>query len=109
MNGKNEVQLIDFVGQDLKETRQENGSWRVSIRVATHHGFKGTKGEMVDTTTWHNVVAWKSSAEYARRSFVKGSKILVKGQIVYRTFMGRDGQKRFTTLIRASNLINLDR
>jgi len=109
MNGKNAVQLIGYVGRDLKESKQDSGLTRVAIRMATHQTFKNRLGEQVNATTWHNVVAWDGSAEYARRSFVKGSKILVEGSIVYGSFTGWDGRRRFTTHIKATNLINLDR
>jgi hypothetical protein len=35
MNGKNSVQLVGYVGQDIKETKSEKGH-RVAIRMATH-------------------------------------------------------------------------
>jgi single-strand DNA-binding protein len=60
-------------------------------------------------TTWHNVVAWDGQAEFALRNFVKGSKIMVEGRIVYGNFVGRDGQVRSTAHIRAQSLLNLDR
>lgn len=108
MNGRNIVQLVGYVGQDLKETKNENGH-RVAIRVATHYLFKNAAGEEVDQVTWHNVVAWDSTAEYAGRNFVKGSKILVEGRIVYGHCAGKDGLPRPIIQIKAHHLLNLDR
>jgi single-strand DNA-binding protein len=62
MNGKNLVQLIGFVGQDLRETKTENGH-RVAIREATHSSFTNKSGRRVDQTTWHNIVAWEETAD----------------------------------------------
>ena len=108
MNGKNMVQLVGYVGQDLKESKTENGH-RVAIRIATHYYFKNAAGERVDQVTWHNVVAWDDTAEYAGRNFVTGSKILVEGRIVYGEYAGADGGRRPAVQIKAHHLLNLDR
>jgi single-strand DNA-binding protein len=108
MNGRNVVQLLGYVGQDLKESRNERGH-RVALRVATHHSYKDPAGKEVDQTTWHNVVAWDETADYAGRNFVKGSKIMVEGRVVYGHFAGKDGSQRPVIQIRAHHLLNLDR
>ena len=108
MNGKNNVQLVGYVGQDLKETKSDAGH-RVAIRMATHYYMTKAPAEKSYSTTWHNVVAWGEQAEYAGRNFVKGSKIMVEGRIEYGNFVGKDGKKRSTTHIRAHSLLNLDR
>jgi single-strand DNA-binding protein len=108
MNGKNSVQLVGYVGQDLKRTKCDLGH-RVAIRIATHHNVpSGLKGKE-NRTTWHNIVAWDQQAEFAEQNFVKGSKIMVEGRIVYGSFLGTDGLRRQTTHIRAHCLLNLDR
>jgi len=55
------------------------------------------------------VIAWDRKAEYAERSFVKGSKILVDGCISYRTYLDSTGHTRYVTDIVAYSLINPDR
>lgn len=106
---KNHVQLIGYVGQDISALTAANGSRRVGIRIATHYKKKVHDGEKIDTTVWHNIVAWDSTAEYAERSFVKGSKIMVEGSIDYRTFTGKNGNTVHLTQIKAHSLMNLDR
>jgi single-strand DNA-binding protein len=108
MTGKNCVQLVGYVGQDVKETKSEKGV-RVAIRIATHFYLVKAPGDKLVQTTWHNVVAWDDQAEFALRNFVKGSKIMVEGRIIYGHFVGRDGQARSTAHIRAQSLLNLDR
>jgi len=107
MEGKNYVQLVGYVGQDLKSSKNANGL-RVAIRVATHFPMADAGEEKLYKTTWHNVVAWDLQAAYAEGHFVKGSRILVEGRLVYGTFLGKDGTKRFTAHVRADNLLNLD-
>jgi len=108
MNGKNAVTLIGYVGRDLKSTTHD-GLSRVALRMATHHFVKNKAGESINQTTWHNVVAWEQAADFANRNFVKGSKIMVEGAIVYETYTGKDGKKKFGAHIKAISLTNLDR
>jgi len=108
MNERNTVQLIGFVGQDLKQ-KQTKWGYRVAIRMATHFYLVKAPAEKLVKTTWHNVVAWDQQADYAAQNFVKGSKIMVEGRIVYGCFVDKGGVKHFTTHIRAHCLINLDR
>lgn len=105
----NKVTLIGYVGNDLISSKLENGSKRVTIRMATHQSNKNASGEKVYTTVWHDVIAWDSTAEFAERNFVKGSKILVEGSIHYRSFPDKSGHIRYHTHIKAHSLMNLDR
>jgi single-strand DNA-binding protein len=108
MNGKNSVQLVGYVGQHLNQSGNGKGL-RVALRVATHYYFKDESGKPVDRTTWHDVLVWDETAEFAVKNFVKGSRIMVEGRIVNREFTGRDGKKHVSTHIKAYNLVNLDR
>ena len=105
----NRVLLIGYVGEQPATLKMENGTKRVGIRMATHYRHKDDKGGEINHTVWHNVVAWDKTAEYAERSFVKGSKIMVDGCIDYRKFTGRNGIIIYRTHIRAQSLMNLDR
>lgn len=105
----NRVQLIGYVGSDLSAVTTPAGNKWVNIRVATHHPVKGDQDDTTWLTVWHDVVAWDSTAEYADRSFVKGSKIMVDGSIQYRTYPDKQGHIRYITQIKAHSLMNLDR
>ena len=105
----NRVLLIGYVGQDLATQKLSNNSKRVAIRMATHYSHKNKDGEKCDHTVWHNIVAWDNTADYAERSFVKGSKIMVDGSIEYRVYPDKAGHTRYITQIKAHSLMNLDR
>lgn len=105
----NHVTLIGYVGRDLASTTAVNGAKRVAIRMATHYAVKDAGGQKMYHTVWHDVVAWDHTAEYAERSFVKGSKIMVDGSITYRTYEDKTGHIRYLTQITAHSLMNLDR
>ena len=105
----NQVLLIGYVGADPEVKSTEKGNRRASIRMATHAPMKNEKGEKIWNTVWHDIVAWDDTADYAGRSFVKGSKIMVEGFIQYRVFPDRTGHTRYYTQIKAISLMNLDR
>lgn len=105
----NRVTLIGYVGKDLSSTKLESGTKRIGLRMATHYAQKNPQGETNYQTVWHDIVAWDSTADYAERNFVKGSKIMVEGSIEYRTFSDRSGHTRYYTQIKAHSFMNLDR
>ena len=105
----NHVLLIGYVGADPVIKSTENGIKRAFIRVATHMIRKNEKGEKKWNTVWHDIVAWNTTAEYAERNFVKGSKILVDGHIEYRVYPDHTGHLRYLTQINANSIMNLDR
>lgn len=108
MNG-NRVLLIGYVGLSPRVTTLGNGTKRAGIRVATHYEYRDTDGHPVRRTVWHDIVAWDGVARYAECSFVKGSRIMVEGMLDYRVFPGREGKPFYTTRIKATCLLNLDR
>jgi single-strand DNA-binding protein len=105
----NHVVLIGYVGNHLSAKRINGSITQVRIRMATHYQQKLDNGDKKYVTTWHDIVAWDSTAEYAEKSLVKGSRILVQGSIEYRTYPDKNGHTRYITQIKARSLMNLDR
>jgi single-strand DNA-binding protein len=105
----NKVTLIGYIGNHLKTRTSINSSKRTSIRLATHFYEKKENKSSICHTTWHDVVAWNKVADYAERSFVIGSKIMVEGSIEYKTYTDYHGHTRYVTIIKAHSLLNLDR
>ena len=108
---QNNVQLVGYVGGDPLISILANGGKKARIRVATHHPMKKNEdGEKKEyATTWHDIVAWDETADYAERSFVKGSHIMIQGKLLYRTYVDKKGVVRSVAEVRASSLVNLDR
>nr|MDP2481125.1 single-stranded DNA-binding protein [Candidatus Palauibacterales bacterium] len=52
-------------------------------------------------------VAWERLAEICERYLSKGDRVYVEGRIEYRQWEGQDGQTRYTTEIRAREMIML--
>ena len=108
MKTQNKVQLIGYLGKDPVILITEKGKI-AKIDLATDVFIKDESGKSVRITTWHAVVAWDNKAEEVENNFIKGSHVLVEGQIIYRTYPDIAGHLRYVTEIKAQTLMNLDR
>ena len=106
--GVNKVILIGNLGAD-PEIRHTGGNVPVTtLRVATTERYKDRNGERQERTEWHNVVLWRGLAEIAERYLRKGSTIYIEGRLETRSWEDKNGQKRYTTEVIATDMTMLD-
>ena len=111
----NKVMLIGNVGADpevryLEGTSANSGSAKVaSFRLATTERYKDRNGEQRENTEWHNIVAWRNSADIVERYVKKGTSLYVEGRLRTREWTDQTGAKRRTTEIMADSLQLLGR
>lgn len=98
----NEVRLIGNVGND-PEIRQVNETKVAKISLATSESYKDKQGVKQTTTEWHSVNLWGSLAEICEKYVKKGDRVFIGGSIHYRTWE-KDGQKHYSTEIKADSL-----
>jgi single-strand DNA-binding protein len=91
---KNTVQLVGNLGQDPEIRNLEGGKKVANFSIATSDSYKNEKGERVDQTEWHRVVAWGNSAEIIEKYVSKGHQVGVVGKLTHRTYEDKDGIKR---------------
>ena len=96
---RNTVQLVGNVGQDPEIKNLEGGKKVASFSIATSDSYKNEKGEKVEQTEWHRIVAWGNSAEIIEKYVTKGKQIGVVGKLTHRTYDDKDGIKRNITEI----------
>ena len=58
-------------------------------------------GERRERTEWHKVVVWGKQAEIAGEYLRKGRQVYVEGSLQTREWTDRDGNKRYTTEVKA--------
>ncbi len=104
----NKVILIGNLGQDPEMRYTGNGTPVCNMRLATTERYKDANGELVERTEWHNIVAWARLAEICGEYLRKGSKVYFEGQLQTRSWEDRDGNTRYTTEIRAREMMMLD-
>ncbi len=103
----NKVILIGNLGKDPELKHTSGGTAVATMTVATNERFKDKSGEWQDRTEWHNVVLWQRLAEIAAEYLKKGRSVYVEGRLQTRSWEDKQGQKRYTTEIVASDLVLL--
>jgi single-strand DNA-binding protein len=110
MASVNKVILIGNLGAD-PEIKYTQGNVAVAnLRIATTEKWQDrTTNEWKEKTEWHRVVAWRYLAERAERFLTKGKQVYIEGRLETRQWQDRDGNTRYTTEIRADQLMILGR
>src|SRR5690606_33923268 len=60
---KNKVQLIGRLGAKVEFRTLEGGKAMARLNLATNETYRNAKGEKVEETTWHHLIAWGKTAE----------------------------------------------
>jgi single-strand DNA-binding protein len=99
----NKVILVGRLGRD-PETRYTGGGQAVAnFSIATEETYKDRNGERQKRTEWHKIVVWGKQAEIAQQYLKKGSLLFLEGRIQSREWQDKEGQKRTSFEIVASN------
>lgn len=112
----NKVMLIGNVGKDPEvryldgNNNPNSGSTKVAtFTLATTERYRDRNGELRENTEWHNIVAWRNSADVAEKYIRKGTQLYIEGKLRTRSWTDQTGNKRFTTEITVDNLQLLGR
>ena len=104
----NKVILLGNVGKDPEIRSTPGGTMVANFTLATSDRFQDAQGNWQDRTEWHNLVAFKRTAEIVRDYVKKGSKLYVEGKIQTRSWEDKDTkQKRNRTEILVNELVLL--
>ena len=104
---RNKVQLIGHVGQTPEIHTFESGRKKAKFSIATNYAYKNAKGEKVEDTQWHNVVAWDKTAELIENYVPKGKEIGLEGRLTSRSYEDKEGIKRYVTEIICNEILLL--
>ena len=106
--GVNKVILVGNCGQDPETRYLPSGGAVTNITLATSESWKDKQtGQQQERTEWHRVVFFNRLGEIAGEYLKKGSKVYVEGSLRTRQWE-KDGVKRYTTEIVASEMQMLD-
>ncbi len=101
----NKVTLLGNLGRapEVKATR--NSSLVASFSMATVNRYKNDNGEWLESTEWHNCVAFGKLAEIVRDYVSKGSKLYLEGRLQTRSWDDeKSGTKKYKTEILVSDV-----
>ena len=104
---RNKVQLIGHIGNDPEIINLESGRKLAKLTLATNEVYKNDKGEKVEDTQWHQVIAWGKTAEILEKYVTKGKEIAVEGKLVHRSYDDKNGEKRYVSEVVVSELLML--
>ena len=104
---RNKVQLIGHVGNDPEIKSFDGGKKLAKLNVATNESYKNEKGEKVEDTQWHSLIAWGKTADIIEKYVVKGKEIAIEGKLTHRSYEDKNGEKRYVTEVVIDELLML--
>lgn len=106
----NKVILIGNLGADPEIKTFQQGGRIANLRLATTEQWKDRQsGERKTKTEWHSVVIGGDGlVGIVERFLRKGSKICVEGKLTTRKWSDQNGNDRYSTEVRASEMTMLD-
>ena len=96
MASVNKAILVGHVGKDPEIRSTSSGDTVASFSLATNSGYGEKK-----TTDWHNVSVFGKSANFVRDYVKKGAQVYVEGSIRNRSYVDKNGVKKYVTEIKA--------
>jgi len=109
MASVNKVILLGNLGRDPEVRFTQGGTPVANFTMATTDRWSDPSGEKKEKTEWHRVVVWGKQAEIAGEYLRKGRPVFVEGSLQTREWTDREGNKRYTTEVRAQRLQLLGR
>lgn len=109
MASLNKVMLIGNLGRDPEIRYTAGGTPVANFTMATTERWTDPGGERKEKTEWHRVVVWAKQAEIVGEYLRKGRQVYVEGSLQTREWTDRDGNKRYTTEVRAQRFLMLGR
>lgn len=104
----NKAILVGRLGKDPEVRYTPDGMMVTTFTMATDEQRKDKNGEKVQKTEWHRIVTFGKLAEICGRYLVKGKLVYLEGRLQTRNWEDKEGNKRSTTEIIASNMQMLD-
>ena len=104
---RNSVSLIGNLGKDVEYKELASGGKLAKITLATNDFYKNNKGETIQQTQWHSLVAWGKTAELMANMLHKGSEIAVQGKLEHRSYEDKDGNVRYTSEVKVREFMKV--
>jgi len=104
----NKVILIGNLTRDPELRQTPSGAAVCTYGLATNSVWKTSDGVVEESTEFHNIVCWNKLAEICNQLLKKGMKVYVEGELRTRTWEDEEGDKKWKTEIKISDMILLD-
>ena len=104
MPGVNKVMLVGNLGANPEMRYTPSGAAVTNFNIATSEAWTDKTGQRQERTEWHRIVVWGRIAEVCSQYLSKGRQVFVEGRLQTRQWEDKDGGKRYTTEVIASNI-----
>ena len=104
MGSVNKVILVGNLGRDAELRYTPGGAAVATLNLATTEVWNDKNQQRQEKTEWHRVVLWGKQAESLQEYLLKGKQIYVEGRLQTRQWDDKDGNKRYTTEIKADRI-----
>jgi single-strand DNA-binding protein len=104
---RNKVSLIGRLGAQPEITTFDTGRTLARFTLATNESYKDKLGNWQENTQWHTVNAWGKIAERVKKALNKGQEIILEGKLVHQSYESKNGEKRYGTIIEATEFLLL--
>ncbi len=104
MGSVNKVILVGNLGRDSELKYTPSGAAVATLNLATTEVWNDRNSQRQEKTEWHRVVLWGKQAESLQEYLTKGKQIYVEGRLQTRQWDDKDGNKRYTTEIKADRI-----
>jgi single-strand DNA-binding protein len=104
MGSVNKVILVGNLGRDAELRYTPGGSAVATLNMATTEVWNDKQGQRQEKTEWHRVILWGKQAESLQEYLTKGKQIYVEGRLQTRQWDDKEGNKRYTTEIKADRI-----
>jgi single-strand DNA-binding protein len=100
----NKVILVGNLGRDAELRYTAGGAAVATLNLATTETWTDKQQQRQEKTEWHRIVVWGKQAESLQEYLTKGKSIYVEGRLQTRQWDDKDGNKRYTTEIKADRI-----
>ncbi|AFH21703.1 hypothetical protein OSG_eHP7_00110 [environmental Halophage eHP-7] len=96
------------LGEDPDLRYTGSGDAVCNMSLATNESYTDSDGNEVQNTEWHDVVAWGRLGEVCNEYLDKGSQVYFEGKLQTRSWDDDDGNTRYSTEVKAQEMMFLD-
>lgn len=98
----NSVNLIGRLTENPEMRKTQGGTAVVNFSIAVARDYKDQNGE--NPTDFIQIQAWRHTAEFVCKYFIKGARVGITGQIQTSKYKDKDGNNRTSVYVVASGV-----
>ena len=107
MAGETVITVVGNLTSDPELRYTQSGQAVLNLRLATNESFLNRDNERQERTEWHTVTIWGKRGEGLNKILSKGKQLFIEGRLQTRSWEDKQGQKRYTTEVVATNVVLL--